>query len=138
MCSIRIMHIMTSTAMFVCLDGHLCGRSKPRPFVAFQQNRVWHERPTRLELCCKLLTKALSMSLRMSLMMSALALRAMMASKECFWMDSSSLAGWPSLRTFALHCANLSTKLSTATLEGAQHRICTDVGRILSLVCNQS
>lgn len=57
--------------------------------------------------------------------MSALALWAMMASNECFCMDSSSLAGWPNLRTFALHLANLSTKLSTATLEGAQHRTCT-------------
>lgn len=50
-----------------------------------------------------------------------------MASSECFWMDSSSLAGWPSLRTFVLHCVNLSTKLSTATLEGAQQSTCTDV-----------
>lgn len=65
------------------------------------------------------------MSLRMSMMMFALSLWARMASSECFWMDSSNRAGWPSLRTFALHRANLSTKLSTATLDGAQHRTCT-------------
>lgn len=86
----------------------------------------------------KTLTKALSMSLRISLMMSALELWAMMASKECFCMDSSSLAGWPSLRTFTLHCVNLSTKLSTATLEGAQHRTCTDVKTTLQHDCNES
>lgn len=64
------------------------------------------------------------MSFRMSVMMSALSLWDRMASSECFWMDSSSLAGWPSLRTLALHRANLSTKLSTATLDEAQHRTC--------------
>lgn len=62
----------------------------------------------------------------------------MMASNECFCIDASSLAGWPSLRIFTLHCANLSTKLSTATLEGAQHRTCTGVNTILQLVCNES
>lgn len=66
------------------------------------------------------------MSLRMSAMMFALSLWARMASSECFCIDSSSLAGWPSLRIFALQRANLSTKLSTATLDGAQHRTCTN------------
>lgn len=57
--------------------------------------------------------------------MFALSLWASTASSECFWMDSRSRAGWPSLRTLALQRANLSTKLSTATFDGAQQRTCT-------------
>lgn len=67
-------------------------------------------------------TKAWSMSFRMSAMTWALSLRARTASRECCWMDPRSRAGCPRRTILCFHRASRSTRLSTATLEGAQHR----------------
>lgn len=66
------------------------------------------------------------MSFLISATIWALSPRARTASKECFWMGSSRRAGWPSRRMRTLQPDSLSTRLSTATLEGAQHSTCGD------------
>lgn len=72
------------------------------------------------------------MSFLMSATIWALSPWARTASKECCWMGSSRRAGCPRRRTRALEPASLSTRLSTATLDGAQHRTC--VGRNQGIV----
>lgn len=62
------------------------------------------------------------MSFLMSAMSWALSLRARTASSECCWMEPRSRAGCPRRRTLRFHRARRSSRLSTATLEGAQHR----------------
>lgn len=62
------------------------------------------------------------MSLRMSATIWAPSLRANTASSECCWMDSRSRAGCPRRSARRPLRARRSTRLSTAMLEGAQHR----------------
>lgn len=62
------------------------------------------------------------MSLLMSATIWAPSLRANTASSECCWMDSRSRAGCPRRSARRPLRARRSTRLSTAMLEGAQHR----------------